>query len=194
MGCALLVVDFQNDFCPGGALPVPDADSLVPRINQYISIFNKKRFPVIASRDWHPKKTAHFKAFGGQWPPHCIQRTKGARFRPKLRLPAKTIVVSKGTGWEGTSYSAFLGKDKRGRPLFTILKKRDIDTIFICGVATDFCVKATALEAVKFGFEAVLLTDAVKGITPEGSRKAVRVMAQKGVVKKTLKGVKKRLE
>src|SRR3990172_5062826 len=90
---ALVIVDVQNDFCPGGALPVPEGDKVVPVLNKYIQRFQKAGLPIYASRDWHPEKTKRFKAFGGLWPPHCVQGTKGAAFHPDLKLPKDTIIL-----------------------------------------------------------------------------------------------------
>ncbi|MCM8792549.1 MAG: isochorismatase family protein, partial [Candidatus Omnitrophica bacterium] len=106
---ALLIVDLQNDFCPGGRLAVPRGDKIVPIINKYIKLFSKNKLPIFASRDWHPKRTTHFKKFGGLWPVHCVQNTKGAQFHPKLRLPQETIIISKGMSPQKDSYSAFDG-------------------------------------------------------------------------------------
>jgi len=91
---ALLIVDVQNDFCPGGKLAVSEGDKIVPVLNKYIRLFSKKKLPIFASRDWHPRKSKHFKDFGGNWPIHCVQRTKGARFHPRLQLPKNTTIIS----------------------------------------------------------------------------------------------------
>ncbi|MFN3974245.1 MAG: isochorismatase family protein, partial [Dehalococcoidia bacterium] len=112
---ALLVVDVQNDFCPGGALPVPRGDSVVPVLNTYIALFQRLGYPVIASRDWHPPQTRHFKPFGGVWPVHCVQGTWGAQFHPNLRLPPDVLIVSKGMDPEQDSYTAFDGIDEQRR-------------------------------------------------------------------------------
>ena len=104
---ALLIVDVQNDFCPGGALAVPQGDSIVAAINKYIRIFAKRKLPIFASRDWHPVRTRHFRDFGGEWPAHCVQNTKGAQFHPKLRLPKDAVLLYKGMSPEEDSYSVF---------------------------------------------------------------------------------------
>jgi nicotinamidase/pyrazinamidase len=93
---ALLIVDVQNDFCPGGALGIPCGDKIVPKINKYIKIFSKKKLPVFATRDWHPVKTKHFKDFGGVWPVHCIYNTRGALFHPDLKVPKEAFMLYKG--------------------------------------------------------------------------------------------------
>jgi len=119
---ALLIIDVQNDFCPGGALAVPEGDKIVPVLNRYIELFLSKGLPIFASRDWHPEKTKHFKDFGGLWPKHCIQKTRGAEFHPGLKLPDKIIILSKGMDPEKDSYSVFQGADSQGKSFLNLLK------------------------------------------------------------------------
>lgn len=173
---ALLIVDVQNDFCPGGAIPVPDGDSIIPRINRAASLFHRRSLPIVASRDWHPRETRHFKEFGGAWPPHCVQGTKGARFHPDLRLPEGTIVVSKGMDPEEDSYSAFQAVTSAGRDLESVLRDRDVEEVLIVGLATDYCVRASAIDAIKRGFGVRVLRDMVKGVDvkPGDSATALR--------------------
>ena len=180
---ALLIVDVQNDFCPGGALAVKEGDKVVPVLNQYIRDFVRERNPVFASRDWHPSKTKHFKKEGGPWPVHCVQYSTGASFHPELRLPDDTVVISKGTAPDADGYSAFEGASAEGKPLTEILKEQHIRRLFVGGLATDYCVKASCLDAVRQGLEVVLLSDAVRGvdIQPGDSRKAVEEMQAQGV-------------
>ena len=121
---ALLVVDVQNDFCPGGSLAVPEGDRVVPVLNGYIARFEAAGAPVFACRDWHPVRTRHFQAYGGVWPPHCVQGTTGAAFHPALALPREAAVFSKGMDPEQDAYSAFQGEDASGRPLVRVLKDR----------------------------------------------------------------------
>src|SRR2546426_12181940 len=104
---ALLVVDIQNDFCPGGALGVPDGDAIIPRVNRTIALFERRHLPVLFTRDWHPRETKHFKEFGGAWPAHCIQGTKGGRFHPDLQMPKGAATLSRGMGQDQVSYSPF---------------------------------------------------------------------------------------
>src|SRR3989338_5088646 len=130
---ALLIVDVQNDFCPGGALGIKDGDKIIPAINKYIKIFASQRLPVFASRDWHPRKTLHFKKFGGAWPVHCIQNTKGAAFHPKLRLPKEAILLYKGMDPKKDSYSAFQAQDRNGKSLLNLLKILGVEEIYIGG-------------------------------------------------------------
>lgn len=185
---ALLVVDVQNDFCPAGALAVSQGDRIVPVLNRYIELFFKDKNPVIASRDWHPRQTKHFKEFGGVWPVHCVQNTPGAAFHPALKLPPRTIIVSKGMDPEQDSYSAFQAIDKRGRPLRDILKDLDVKELWIGGLATDYCVKASVLDALKH-FKVRLLVDAIKGVDihPGDSKEAMEEMINAGAVKISLK-------
>ena len=160
----LLVVDVQNDFCPGGALGVPEGNRIIPLINDAMLIFARRRLPILATRDWHPRETKHFKEFGGAWPPHCIRGTKGARFHPDLRLPAKATILSKGMDPEQDSYSAFHAFAKDGHDLESVLRELDADEVFICGLATDYCVRASALDAVRRGLRVTVLEDAIRGV------------------------------
>ncbi|MGH2669605.1 MAG: nicotinamidase [bacterium] len=161
---ALVIVDVQNDFCPGGALAVPDGNRVVPVLNGYAERFARDGAPVFASRDWHPVRTKHFKAYGGVWPPHCVQGTRGAEFHPELRLPAGTEVVSKGMDPETDAYSCFQAETPDGLPFAAALGERGAGRLFVGGLATDYCVKATALDALKEGFEVVVLEDAVAAV------------------------------
>ncbi len=185
---ALLVVDVQNDFCPGGALAVAQGDRVVPVLNRYIEIFSKDKNPVIASRDWHPRQTSHFKEFGGPWPVHCVQNTPGAAFHPALKLPSQAIIVSKGMDPEKDSYSAFQAVDERRRPLWDILKELAVQELWIGGLATDYCVKASVLDALQH-CQVRLLADAVKGVDlhPGDSQKAMEAMIKAGAVNTELK-------
>jgi len=178
---ALFLIDVQNDFCPGGALPVSKGNEIIPVLNKYIELFSKLNLPILASRDWHPKETRHFKKFGGQWPKHCIQETKGAMFHPDLKLPKETIIISKGMDPEKDSYSAFDGVDSKGTSLDKVLKKLNVEELYIGGLATDYCVRATVLDAVKLGFKVKLLMDGIKGVEPHSSYKALEEMLENGV-------------
>lgn len=179
---ALIVVDVQNDFCPGGALAVRDGDTVVPILNRYIERFSEARLPVIATRDWHPEKTGHFKRFGGLWPEHCVQNTRGAEFHSSLKLAADAIVVSKGAAPDEDSYSAFQGRDSSGAELAELLRRQGVETIFVGGLATDYCVKHTVLDGLKRGFHAVVLGDAIRGVdaAPTDSQLALAEMSQAG--------------
>ena len=177
-----MVVDLQNDFCPGGALAVKDGDKIVPALNKYIKAFSKKRLPIFASRDWHQKKTKHFKSFGGEWPKHCVANTGGAKFHPKLNLPRETIIISKGMDPEKDSYSAFQAVDSNGTDFSNLLKIFGVNELFVGGLATDYCVKWSSLDALKLGFKVKLLIDAVKGVSlkPNDSEEAIEEMIAGG--------------
>ena len=172
---ALVIVDLQNDFCPGGALPVPDGDRIVPVISRYVARFQQAGAPVFATRDWHPKNHCSFQAQGGMWPPHCVQGTVGAAFHPDLVLPETVEIVSKGSHPDKEAYSGFQGTDFSRR-----LHNRGVRRLFVGGLATDYCVKATVLDALAAGFDVCLLTDAIRGVNlkPKDAEAAVaRMMA-----------------
>ncbi len=180
---ALLVVDVQNDFCPGGALQVPDGDRVVEPINRAVQRFVAAGLPVLASRDWHLPVSRHFRNMGGSWPVHCLQGTEGAAFHPALRLPGDTLVISKGTDPEMDGYSAFEGVADDGRSLKSLLESLGVQYLFIAGLATDYCVLFTALEAQRSGLTVTVLTDAVAGVDvlPGDSVRALEEMASAGV-------------
>ena len=159
---ALIVVDVQNAFCPGGALPVPKGDEVVPVLNEYINLFEKAKSNIVATRDWHPSNHISFKSQGGPWPPHCVQNTEGAKFHPDLKLPRRTIVVSKAMNPLKENYSPFETPE-----LKSILKKEGVIRVFVGGLATDYCVKQTILDALELGFHSVLLTDAIAAINAD---------------------------
>lgn len=179
---ALLIVDLQNDFCPGGSLAVPDGDTIVAVMNRYIGLFIAADMPIIASRDWHPEKTGHFREFGGPWPPHCVQGTYGAEFHPELCLPVRAIVVSKGMNPARDDYSAFRAVEPSGTALQGILRSLAVRHLYVGGLATDYCVKESVLEALRLGFGVTLLSDAMKGVnvTPGDSEKAMKEMLEAG--------------
>lgn len=187
----LLLIDIQNDFCPHGALPVPEGDKIIPFLNKYIAIFQKANFLIAATRDWHPPVTKHFKQYGGLWPAHCIQNTWGAQFHPSLELPADTIIFTKGTAETKEGYSGFDGVDPQGIPMYNFLQSRHISTLSIGGLATDYCVKRTVLDALNFGFKVNLLTDAIKGIDlrPGDSQRSINEMSSRGAQLKTLETI-----
>lgn len=161
---ALVIVDVQNDFCPGGALGVPDGDRVVPVLNRYAERFAARQAAVFASRDWHPSVTSHFKAHGGVWPPHCVQESAGARLHADLVLPAGAVLVSKGMDPTADAYSCFQAETEDGMPFAATLGELGISRLFIGGLATDYCVKATVLDGVQAGFEMVVLEDAIAAV------------------------------
>ena len=174
---ALIVVDVQKDFCPGGALAVPLGDKVVPAVNGYIDKFTAKSLPVFATRDWHPKNHISFKAYGGIWPVHCVKETDGAKFHPDLRLPASAVIISKATRAGKEAYSGF-----QGTRLKSMLRRLRVKRLFIGGLATDYCVKNTVLDALVSGFTVFFLMDASRGVDvkPQDSEKAVEQMLGAG--------------
>ncbi len=156
---ALIIADIQNDFLPSGALPVKEGDLVIPALNEYARLFHEVHATIVTSRDWHPPNHMSFKAQGGIWPPHCVQGTKGAEFSPLLSVPAGTMLVSKATDPAKEAYSVFDGTD-----LAEKLRAMNITRIFIGGLATDYCVVNSVLDARHLGFEVGVLLDAIKGI------------------------------
>jgi nicotinamidase/pyrazinamidase len=179
---ALLVVDVQNDFCPGGALPVPDGNRVVAALNFHIDRAVKQGMPVYASRDWHPPITTHFAPYGGTWPVHCVRGTQGAAFHPQLRLPAAATVVTKGESPDSPGYSAFEGRTADGVPLREELRQRGITRLFVGGLATDYCVRYSVLDALAAGLEVQLLQDAIAGVDvqPGDAERALAEMRARG--------------
>ncbi|GBC89042.1 Nicotinamidase [bacterium HR13] len=177
---ALIVVDMQNDFMPWGALPVPDGDKIVPKLNAYIDIFSSKGLPVYFTRDWHPPDHISFVENGGVWPPHCVQNTEGAKFHRDLHIPKDNkFIVSKGTSRDFDAYSGF-----QGTMLDSLLQERGIRRVFVGGVATDYCVKNTVMGALNLEYQAFLLIDATKGVDvkPGDTERAIDEMLSSGAV------------
>ena len=150
---ALLIIDVQNDFCPGGTLPAPKGNEVVPVINKLIDKFDL----VVASKDWHPVETVHF----NKWPKHCVQGTTGAEFYPDLHNEKINKVFVKGTGNVDDGYSAFEATNEN---LAEYLKKQGVDEVYITGLAIEYCVKSTVLDALKNNFKVFVIKDAVEGI------------------------------
>jgi nicotinamidase/pyrazinamidase len=173
---ALLVVDVQNDFCPGGALAVAEGDQVVAPLNKLIEEFLKRGEPVFKSRDWHPQKTKHFADYGGTWPVHCVQDTKGAEFHPDLIDDIHIRTISKGMGDED-SYSAFDGTD-----LALQLHRLGVEQVWVGGLATDYCVKNTVLDALKEGFQVKALKDSMRAVEvkPGDGERAIEEMRAAG--------------
>lgn len=185
---ALLIVDLQNDFCPGGGLPVPEGDTVVPVLNRYIELFRGRSLPIFASRDWHPPTTSHFRDYGGIWPVHCVRETEGARFHSALRLPVDAIVISKGMDPSRDDYSAFQARTESGVPFPAVLREMGINSLYVGGLATDYCVKESVMEGLRHGLSIVLLEDASRGVdlNPGDSARAVEEMVRAGARRTTL--------
>ncbi len=175
-GRALIVVDVQNDFCPGGSLAVERGDEVVEPLNRLIGEFLERGEPVYKSRDWHPPKTKHFTDYGGTWPVHCVQGTRGAEFHPRLSVDPRVEVVSKGLGDED-NYSAF-----DGTSLAEDLRRRGVREVWVGGLATDYCVKNTVLDALREGFRVRALSDAMRAVNlrPGDDQRAIEEMRAAG--------------
>jgi nicotinamidase/pyrazinamidase len=158
-GDALILVDIQLDFLPGGSLAVPHGDEVVPALNRYLAVFRRLTFPVAATRDWHPPDHCSFQAQGGPWPPHCVAGSDGARFAPLLDLPCEARIVSKATARDKDAYSGFEGTD-----LDDWLKRAGVARVFVGGLATDYCVLNTVRDALRLGYATFLLLDAVRAV------------------------------
>jgi nicotinamidase/pyrazinamidase len=175
---ALIIVDVQNDFCPGGSLAVAAGDEVVAPLNRLAREFLDKGDLVVKTRDWHPPDTKHFAAYGGIWPVHCAQNTRGAEFHPDLLEDPRIQIVSKGLGDEDC-YSGFDGTN-----LAETLRQQGVTEIFVGGLATDYCVKNTVLDGLKAGFRVNLLTGAIRAVelNPGDGEKAIAAMKQAGAV------------
>ena len=174
---ALIVVDVQNDFCPGGSLAVAHGDEVVPPLNKLMKEFLDRNEPVFKTRDWHPAKTKHFAAYGGTWPVHCVQETPGAEFHPDLIDDPRITIVSKGIDESADGYSGFDGTN-----LAQILREQDVEEVWVGGLATDYCVKHTVLDARREGFEVKALADAMRAvnINRDDGAKAIAEMHDAG--------------
>jgi len=174
---ALIVVDVQNDFCPGGSLAVANGDEVIAPLNRLIREFLDRGEPVFKSRDWHPATTKHFIPYGGIWPVHCVQNTPGAEFRAGLSDDPRITVISKGIDESADGYSAFDGTD-----LARILRDQEVKEVWVGGLATDYCVKHTVLDALRQGFEVKALADAMRAVSvkPDDGALAIAEMRTAG--------------
>lgn len=181
-GDALVIVDVQSDFLPGGRLAVPRGDEVVAVLNGCLAAFRKLGLPVVATRDWHPPDHCSFRLQGGPWPPHCVAGSQGADFAPPLQLPTDAIVISKATGRQSDAYSGFEGTE-----LDRLLRQAGVGRIFVGGLATDYCVLNTVRDAMRLGYQTVLLLDAIRAVdvhAGDGER-AIAEMLQKGTAAAT---------
>lgn len=172
-GDALLIVDPQVDFLPGGSLGVPQGDAVLAPINRLIDLYRTHGLPVYVSRDWHPALHCSFAGQGGPWPVHCVAGSDGARFAPGLQLDDATV-VSKATTVDVDAYSAF-----NGTGLADTLRERGIRRLVVCGLATDYCVLNTVLDGMAAGFEVLLATEAIRAVNvnaDDGDRALVRML------------------
>ena len=176
-GDALLIVDVQCDFLPGGALAVPDGDAIIEVLNRYAAAFERLKLPVVVVRDWHPVNHISFRELGGPWPAHCVAGTRGAQLPPSLHLPAYAHVLSKGAQPEADRDSAF-----EGTRLAALLRREGCRRVFVGGLATDYCVRATARDALREGFQVVVLEDAVRAVNlrPDDGAHALAELVRRG--------------
>ncbi len=175
---ALILVDIQNDFCPGGELAVGEGDQIVPAVNRLMP-----RFPlVISTQDWHPANHISFKERGGPWPPHCVQGTRGAELHSDLNTGTIAHNFHKASSPDRDAYSGFAGKDDRGRTLDEVLMSHGVTNLYIVGLATDYCVLETVLDARKHGYEVYAITDAMRAVNvnPSDGEEALRKMRRSG--------------
>lgn len=166
----------QNDFCLGGALPIPDGDRVVPVLNNWIAVAAERGLPIYVSRDWHPARHPSFREEGGEWPPHCIQDTRGAAFHPRLRLPREVTIVTKGTRFDYDQLSAFHATGLAER-----MGKDDVDRIWIGGLAQDVCVAASAMEAVRHGYKVALIPEGSMPVNPDAAEHSLKLLRAAGV-------------
>ena len=174
---ALIVVDVQNDFCPGGSLAVTDGDEVVEPLNRLIKDFLDRGEPVYKTRDWHPAATKHFAAYGGTWPVHCVQNTPGAEFRDGLIDDSRITIISKGIDESADGYSGFDGTN-----LAELLHGQGVNEVWVGGLATDYCVKETVLGAMREGFKVKALAEAMRPVNlePDDGAKAIEEMREAG--------------
>lgn len=175
---ALILVDIQNDFCPGGALAVGEGDQVVAAVNRLIP-----RFPlVISTQDWHPANHISFQERGGPWPPHCVQGTPGAELHSELKTDTIACYFRKASAPDKDDYSEFAGKDDRGRSMDEVLRSHGVNTLYVAGLATDYCVLETVLDGLKLGYDVYAVTDAMRAVNvnPADGQAALQKMARGG--------------
>ena len=178
LDAALILVDIQNDFCPGGALAVNGGDQIVPAVNRLIP-----EFPlVISTQDWHPENHISFKEQGGPWPPHCVQGTRGAELHSDLKTDTIAHYLRKASSPDKDDYSEFAGKDDRGRSLDEVLKSHGVKKLYAVGLATDYCVLETVIDGLRLGYEVYAVTDAMRAVNvnPADGEAALQKMARSG--------------
>ena len=174
---SLVVVDVQNDFCPGGSLAVANGAEVVAPLNKMMKEFLDRGEPVFKTRDWHPERTKHFAAYGGTWPIHCVQGTRGAEFHADLFDDPRITIISKGTDESADGYSGFDGTN-----LARLLREKGVAEVWIGGLATDYCVKHTVLDARREGFAVKALADAMRAVNvkPTDGARAIEEMKAAG--------------
>jgi len=186
---ALVVVDVQYDFIPGGSLSVTGGDLIIEPLNHVITVFHDRNLPIFFTRDWHPSHHCSFEENDGPWSPHCVQGTKGAEFVSTLFMPDDAVIISKGTHLEYDQYSTVFGVDDQGRTLGSILHALDVKRVFIGGLATDYCVLNSVTDLAKEGFDVFVLRDgsAAVNLHPGDEEKALETMTDMGAALITTK-------
>ena len=174
---ALLIIDMQKDFCPGGALPVTDCSRALEVLSTWLDAADQAGITIVASRDWHPPDHMSFKAQGGPWPEHCVRGTDGASFCEELHLPAQAVIINKGMEPDVEQYSAF----DVGR-LESTLRERGIRRLWVAGVAQEICVRAAVLDALQSGFEVHVIVEATAPVKPDDGHEALAVMQAAGAI------------
>lgn len=174
---ALLLVDVQRDFFPGGALAIPQGDVIVPVLNAWVDRAARAGALVVASRDWHPRDHVSFERRKGEWPAHCVQDTEGAELHPALRIPEHAVLISKGQDPDQDAYSAFDGTE-----LASLLRDRGVRRVFVGGLAQDVCVRATVRDALRHGFETHVLIGATRPVDEAAGTRALREMESSGAI------------
>lgn len=190
---ALVIADVQNDFCPGGSLGVAGGDEIAAPLSAFAHRFARAGDPVFITRDWHPPGTRHFARNGGRWPDHCVQGTRGADFHPDFVIPPGAVIISKGVDPNADGYSAFEGIDERGRPLPELLRDAGIGELVLGGIATDYCVRASGLDALREGFRVDVLVDAVRAVDALDGERALVELERAGARLVTLDRVSRAL-
>jgi nicotinamidase/pyrazinamidase len=173
---APLLVDIQNDLCPGGSLAVKDGEKVCGPVNRLMREFKL----VIATQDWHPRGHCSFKEQGGLWPEHCVQGTRGAELYPAIDRHAADLIFRKGEQAERDAYSAFEGRDEKNRLLHRVLKRHKVSTLCVAGLATDVCVRTTVLDALELGYQVIVVTDAIRAVDESAGTKALEEISKKG--------------
>jgi nicotinamidase/pyrazinamidase len=176
---ALLILDVQNDFLPGGSSAVAHGDAVIGPANQLLALYQAQRLPIFAARDWHPFGHSSFVEQGGPWPAHCVANTPGADFPAQLALPPDAVLISKGQQHEADASSAF-----RGTGLAHQLRQRGIGRLAVCGLATEYCVLNSVSDALALGFRVLLVLDAIRAVDacPGDGERAIARMIERGAV------------
>jgi len=183
---ALIIIDIQNDFLPGGSLAVPEGDQIISVLNHYIDQFEKLHLPVFATRDWHPENHCSFIEFGGIWPVHCVAGSPGAQISNEIKLPESSLIISKATSPEENAYSGLDGTNLENK-----LLNLGIKTVWVGGLATDYCVLETVKDFLAKNFKVILLMDAIRAVNvnPGDDKRAVQIMVNAGAQPITLKDI-----